>query len=56
MFRMVTIDEEPFHTVPYRFPRTGGGVHIDEFHVYGAVAKWLDGLLITSDLTRGGTT
>lgn len=53
-FRLLSIDKDPLHVVPYRYPASGGGVTVGQFPIYGALAHGLqadiDGLLVTSDL------
>lgn len=48
------VDERPFHTIPYRFPRTGCGAAQKDFPLFRATARGmptaLAGLLVLSDL------
>ncbi|HPA18010.1 MAG TPA: metallophosphoesterase [Verrucomicrobiae bacterium] len=54
MLQLRSISEEPILRIPYRFPRTGGGVEVADFPVYAATAEGLPeglgGLLLASDL------
>lgn len=49
--RMISINKEPFLVVPYRFPKTGGGIQVGGFPVYGAIVEGLppelDGLCLS---------